>query len=191
MKVTGCSSAGWIVARGVGGTVQRPPLGPHLALHPVVLALAHRAGVPKTGSRASVGVGGSPLNAGRTEEPALSPGGSDSGTLSCFQQWAKRAGAAREHRGRSCPNAAHQACVPAPNPARGLREQLPARGCREKGLQGEGDCWLGPAATGVGRRECAPASASLREDLTLPHPRDFRSSITDPGEFLPGLKGIT
>ena len=81
--------------------------------------------------------------------------------------------------------------LPRPESRAGLLEQLSARGRGEKGLREGRDRWLGPAAPGTGRRERAPAPTSRREDLTLPRPRDFRSSIMDPGEFLLGLKGIT
>lgn len=73
----------------------------------------------------------------------------------------------------------------------GQRGQLSALGLREKGLQERRNRRLGPGATDAGRRRVRPAPPWLREELTLPRPHDFRSSIMDPREFLSGLKGIT
>lgn len=170
--------------------IQTPARGPYLAPHPIILVLAHRAVLRNREAVRPSELVAPHQTPGHPEEPVLSPGVSDPGKRSCFQQCAQRVGPRAGVAGRLCPNAAPRTHSSAPNPARGCVDSyglgLPGEGSpRGKGLQ------AGPAAIEAGLPGCAPAPTLLREDLTLPNPHDFRSSIMDPGEFLPGLKGIT
>lgn len=185
-------SVGGVLAPSLGKTVcadsglapmSPAPCGTHSG------GLASGAGAPKPQSRASFGVGGPP---NQTPSAARSLGILDLGTLSCFQRCVQKAlDGERAARVRST-----QTQGAGPASLSGI-SRLTAQTVAVSRLPGEGaprgrDGRLGPAAgcAGLLRVRSGTFLASGGFDASLT-PHDFRSSIMDPREFLPGLKGIT